>query len=769
MKKSILKIGLLALAAVFLLSGCSFTFPWEKKYTTVEPKTDSGRTENNISDNATSTTTTITPSGDLRKFASEDSLKNFLANSFSSGGLSASWLLAEGDYGQTDNGLADIVTSVGVSGADIIKASGGYIYAIVKNEIIIINALSAASAKIESRINLSSRPLELIVVGNRLAVFGSDQDIIASNLYQSFSSRNNYTFFKIFDVSEAAQPREVRNLSFEGGYVGVRLIGNHAYFLTAQPAAYRNEEPIMPRIVEDTKLISSPCSLGNKSCATSSIYYFDFPYYNHTFLSVNAINLANRDEAVVSQIYLIDPNYNLHLSAAGNFYLSRYQALSTYDLEQIVKLDLVFDDLSQVDQASVEQITSSPESLLNSAEKRVKTAAIIEKHILSLSKGDRESLEKNISTALVSEVKKRANDLEKTVVYKFSLKAGKIDYQARGEVYGKINSSAAWSEKEGNLRLATVRNKLWSLMFDDASKNYSNVYVLDSGLKMLGSLENIMSESVFSSVYFLGDRVYLSSVEDGASTYVVGLAEPTKPVVLGAVRMTGVSHIYQIDNSGEKVLAFGHGTATSSVGNSNRGLKLVVFDFSDLKKPKEVSSHLVGSSNDDSVAFKDYKALSAYPGVKEIIVPAALLDNGALVFSGALAFTLSSDGNLEMTGKLDHSLAGRFNQLDYWRNVQYYDNSVKRSFVSGSNLVTFSNKYLKINRLSDFSEVTSLTLTPDERPIEVTVEAEAEVGAEVEAEVGAEFMDDVPMVPVDDTFMSENPEEMSTSTEPNFN
>ncbi len=762
MKKSIFKIGLTSLAAVFLLSGCSFSFPWEKERVSTEQEQVLEQAEIAIGETITS--------GDLRKFASEDSLKNFLANSTSAGGLSASWILADEDYGQTDSGVADIVTSAGVSGADIIKLSGGYIYAIVKNEIVIINASSATNAKIESRIPLSSRPLELIVVGSRLAVFGKDQDIKSSNLYKSFSSRNDYTFFKIFDVSEATEPREVRSLSFEGGYVGVRLLGNYAYFLTAQPAAYRNEEPIMPRIIDNDKLISSPCSLG-KSCAASAVYYFDSPYSNHTFLSVAAINLASRDESINNQIYLIDPNYRLHLSTAGNFYLARYQSLSAYNLEQAIKLDIIFNNLSESDKAAVEQITASPESLLSPEEKRFKTAVIVEKHILALSSEDKEILKESVDKALAEQIKKRSKDLEKTIIYKFSLKAGKIDYQARGEVYGRISDSSAWQEKDNNLRVATSRNELWSLMFDDSEKRYSNVYVLDQSLRVLGSLENIMSDSVLSSVYFLGDRAYMSTAEEGASTYVIGLSEPAKPAVLGAVRLAGYSHIYQIDATGEKVLGFGRGTATSDASDNSSGLKLSVFDFSDLKKPSEVSSYVVGGNEGESVAFKDYKALTISSDNKGIITPVALREANKLVFSGVLSFSLDSAGNLKMSGKLDHSAVGRFNQLDYWRNVQYYDNSVKRSFVFNENLITFSNKYLKINRLSDLSEISSLTLTPgDERvesainpPVETPVETSTEesFGSESVQEEQNEMSVDETVSPVDDAPSTEAQTEVS--------
>ncbi len=757
MKKSIFKIGLLTLAAVFLLSGCSFSFPWEKDHSvSLEQEQNQEEIEVEIQETKSS--------GDLRKFASEDSLKNFLANA-SSGGLSASWLLADKDYGQADIGLTEVAASAGVSGADILKASEGYIYAIVRNEIIIINAVSAAEAKIESRIKFSSRPLEMIVAGSRLAVFGNDQDIKSSSIYKTFSSRGDYSFFKVFDISDATQPREVRSLSFEGGYAGVFLSGNYAYFLTAQAAAYRSGEPIIPRIIENEKVISSFCG-SEKNCATSAVYYFDAPYNNYTFLSMNVINIASRDEAINSQIYLIDPTYSFHLSVAGNFYLARYQALSAYDLEQEIKLDLLFDRLSQADQSAINEIKQSPESLLNSSEKRAKSAVIIEKQILLLNDEDKENLKKEVSTLFDAQIKKRSKDLEKSAVYKFSLKSGKIDYQARGEVLGRIVGPSAWNEKDGSLRVVTSRNDLWSTMLGDTSKHYSNVYVLDSGLRVLGSLENIAAESVLSFLSFFGDRVYMFMAKSDAPVYVLDLSEPSKPVVLGAVIMTGNSPIYQLDDKGEIVLGFSHRLDITSAQSDFPGFKVSVFDFSDLKNPKEISSYAVATGDGDSVAFRDYKSVLTYLKQGKMLIPASLRNAGVVTFAGALAFNIDKNGVLGTAVKLDHSAEGKFNQLDYWRDVQYYDNSVKRSLVVGDNLVTFSNKYLKINRLSDFSEVSSLTLTPDEKQVESAVILSAETSVEDESisEGIVDMIIDETGLPVDGVSATETPVEIPTET-----
>jgi len=43
--------------------------------------------------------------------------------------------------------------------------------------------------------------------------------------------------------------------------------------------------------------------------------------------------------------------------------------------------------------------------------------------------------------------------------------------------------------------------------------------------------------------------------------------------------------------------------------------------------------------------------------------------------------------------------------------INYYDNTVKRSLIVNDNLVTFSNKFLKINSLPNLQAIASLELT----------------------------------------------------------
>ncbi len=49
---------------------------------------------------------------------------------------------------------------------------------------------------------------------------------------------------------------------------------------------------------------------------------------------------------------------------------------------------------------------------------------------------------------------------------------------------------------------------------------------------------------------------------------------------------------------------------------------------------------------------------------------------------------------------------------DSWEGFSYYDNTVRYSTLADDNLLTFSNKFLKINKIANLSEVGSLLLTP---------------------------------------------------------
>lgn len=705
-----IKISFLIILVAFFLGACSFTFPWEKpRVNTIElgsPNTE----ETTVS---TTINTVSEWTNDLRRFANEEGIKTFLSQAPTGGGATVSGLMADSNFGLGN----DVVSlspadwqSLGFSKPDIIKVDGNYVYALVKNSLHIISLSPIDDAKIVYTLNFNSRPLEILVNSGKLVVLGRDTEINSSALYRTFKRDSVYTFVSIFDVAMPSNPKEVRKISFEGSYLGARLAGGYVYFVSANPAYFLEGEQILPRAIEGGKIINENNCDNNQDCLTSDVYYFDSPYRNYTFLSVATISTINKSEPLNTQNYIIDVNYTYSISNTGNFYLMRTESLSVYDLEQEIRRDKMVPKLSSVNQERIKEIEDSPAFVLRSGEKQIKIAAIVDHHIQSLSKDERDELQKQVEEAFLSKVKQRSKDIDKTTIYRFSFRAGKMEYQAKGNIQGQIIKKGSLDEKRGNLRLVTTRSHIWSLLFEDNKKYYSNVYILDNKLSILGSLENIATDSEVYSTFFMGERVYILTSDILAPMYAVGLSDVSKPTILGGIKIPRYVHVYPADNQGEKFFGLGREELTGLNSQEVKALRVSLFNFADLKQPKELSSYDIVDSTSDSIAFSDYKALSYFISQNVVSLPLSLSDEtGRLGFVGVAVLGIEGE-NLKLRGQIDHSDNGHPAQNDFWNGFSYYDNTVKRSFIVNNNILTFSNKYLKINDLNALSPLKSIKL-----------------------------------------------------------
>lgn len=734
MSKKVFKLFLFLLVVAIVASGCSFP-KFKKSSAPAVTLTPTGE--------ETPAAATTGNTNQLKKFNNYDELAKFLADNNSSGlagrtysssnmavrgeatlaaprpSLSADMSATAGnavsasDSGTPNNSLDYSATNnqvAGVDEADIIKTDGNYIYALVRNELSIIKATPASELSVVSKITFQSRPQDIFINGNFLAVFGDDTQIYSQTVYQSFRRQNPYVFFKVFDISNPASPQQVRDLNFEGSYYDARLIGDYVYFLTNTYSNYLAAEPLLPRVLDNGQVLPLKCEAAAK-CFAPEVYYFDIPYDSYNFTNITAVNIKNNSEAINGQIYLLDNSQNLYVSQ-NNIYITYTQYLNEYDLEQQVKRELFYAKLSAADQDKIIKIEAAPDFVLNKNEKKAKVAQIIDYYLSSLSQAEQAAQQTEIDNSLKQKLAAKARDMEKTIIHKIGISGNQIAYRARGEVSGQILNQFSMDENDKYFRVATTRNQQWSRFSEEATESYSNVYVLDDNLQTVGSLENLATAEKIYAARFLGSRVYLVTFKQTDPLFVISLADPTKPAVLGAIKIPGFSnYLHPVDKDGVRLIGLGRAAEeTAGGGVSVKGLKLSLFDFSDLAKPKELDSYLIGDASSDSIALNDHKAF-LYAAEKNLLaIPAVLRTNGKLSFSGVMVFTI--DNNLfKLKGQIDHSVGGHFTQADYWRGFGYYDNTAKRSLYIGDNLYTFSNKFLKVNDLAALGEVKSLELT----------------------------------------------------------
>ena len=208
-----------------------------------------------------------------------------------------------------------------------------------------------------------------------------------------------------------------------------------------------------------------------------------------------------------------------------------------------------------------------------------------------------------------------------TVLHKVALDAS-LTYQATGKVDGIIGWRGApnlrLSEQSGHLRIVTSDYKK-----DGPEHQLSILSQQGSELSVLATLPNANSpepigkpgEDIYA-VRFLGDRGYVVTFERIDPLYVLDLADPKAPKLLGALEIPGFSsYLHPLDNG--YLLGVGQQVNVNNILESGEvtdepvpeeGMKISLFNVSDPSNPVEVNSII--KPNSYTPVEYDYRALS---------------------------------------------------------------------------------------------------------------------------------------------------------------
>jgi uncharacterized secreted protein with C-terminal beta-propeller domain len=208
-----------------------------------------------------------------------------------------------------------------------------------------------------------------------------------------------------------------------------------------------------------------------------------------------------------------------------------------------------------------------------------------------------------------------------TVLHKVSLDAN-LTYQATGNVDGIIGWRGA-----ANLRLSEQNDNLRIVTSDYSSGEPEHKLSIlgqqGNELTILATLPNDTSpepigkpgEDIYA-VRFLGDRGYIVTFERIDPLYVIDLADPNAPSVLGALEIPGFSsYLHPLDNG--YLLGIGQQVNVNNIPENGEvtdepvtqeGMKISLFNVSDPTNPVAVNS-IIKPSSYTPVEY-DYRALS---------------------------------------------------------------------------------------------------------------------------------------------------------------
>lgn len=319
----------------------------------------------------------------------------------------------------------------------------------------------------------------------------------------------------------------------------------------------------------------------------------------------------------------------------------------------------------------------------------------------------------------VPKAERGLSNKEETLIFKLEIDDDKIEPTAEGVVPGWVLNQFSMDEHEDYFRIATTTSNQWPRT---GLKN--NVYVLDSSLEVVGKLEDLAPGEEIYSARFMGSRCYLVTFKKVDPLFVIDVSDPSNPLVLGKLKIPGYSdYLHPYDEM--HLIGLGKETVEAEDGDFAwyQGVKISLFDVSDVSKPREIAKYEIGDRGTDSPALTDHKSFLFSKSKNLLVIPVleARIDPdiypegvppnayGEFIFQGAYVFSISPSKGIEFRGKITHD-----EELDYVsRSFLYFDSPyfVKRSLYIEDTLYTISDKIIKMNDLNTLREINGVELS----------------------------------------------------------
>lgn len=305
----------------------------------------------------------------------------------------------------------------------------------------------------------------------------------------------------------------------------------------------------------------------------------------------------------------------------------------------------------------------------------------------------------------------------KTMIYKFSLNQGQASYAGHGEVAGALLNQFSMDEHNGFFRIATT-----SSMYPMPDQTNS-VYILNEKLALAGKLEGLAPGERIYSVRFVGGRGYVVTFKKVDPLFVLDLHDPSAPKILGELKIPGYSdYLHPYDEN--HIIGFGKDAIEAGTIAYYQGMKIALFDVTDVEHPRELFKEVIGDRGTDSELLRNHKALLfdkdkgllAFPvmvaEVKQKSAPVAgMVPYGEPVFQGAYVYHIDLSSGFQLKAKITHI------HNAHTQGKRLYgltEQRVDRILSIGDTLYTLSQSIIKANALTgDYKETGSLVISQE--------------------------------------------------------
>jgi uncharacterized secreted protein with C-terminal beta-propeller domain len=217
-------------------------------------------------------------------------------------------------------------------------------------------------------------------------------------------------------------------------------------------------------------------------------------------------------------------------------------------------------------------------------------------------------------------------------------------YAGSASVAGYVYGRWALSSYDGHLRVATTNSPPWG----DGPASSSRVTVLaerEDGLVETGRVDGLGPGERIYAVRYFGELATVVTFRQTDPLYVLDLADPAAPRLLGELKVPGFStYLHPVGD--DRLLGVGQDADSSG---RVTGLQVSLFDLSDLSRPVQLDRLPLGTGH--SLALEDSRAFGYDPERRLALLPVSTYDE-VTGRNEAVGVRVGANGSLERAGRL---------------------------------------------------------------------------------------------------------------------
>ncbi|MGM0896800.1 MAG: beta-propeller domain-containing protein [Bacillota bacterium] len=291
-----------------------------------------------------------------------------------------------------------------------------------------------------------------------------------------------------------------------------------------------------------------------------------------------------------------------------------------------------------------------------------------------------------------------------TEIFKFVLDGASVEFFASARVPGSLLNQFSMDEFEGHFRLATTEGVMWA----PTSQPKNHLFILNEQLEQVGSVENLAPSERIYSVRFIGDKAYMVTFRETDPLFVIDVSDPSMPEVLGELKIPGFSnYLHPLDEN--HLIGFGYDTKAEPAkgGGEPRiitgGMKISLFDVSDLSDPQETDTEIIGGPGTYSALQYDHRALFRHEQQSLFGFPISVYEGDGTEYiefqaEGAMLYSITPEG---IEGAADLMTPAE-------QPYEDWNTSIQRLVYAKDMLYTVANNEVTSYSLANFEQLGTL-------------------------------------------------------------